>query len=148
MKMTENKKYYVDVYNTFTEKYEKSEVTKEVYDCYRRTEWNIDDNNYKHNQNTIPFSSLIGGKNGSYENFEEFIDEKLNPAHICENDELYSKLQEAINTLSEKEKHIISEIYVHGKSEREYSKEIGIPPMTIHDQKVKIIKKIKKIIQN
>jgi RNA polymerase sigma factor (sigma-70 family) len=147
MKMTENKKFYVDIYNTFTEKYEKAEVTKDVYDCYRRTEWNIDKNDTKYKEHTTPFSCLQGGQDGAFENFEEFIDEKLNPAHICENDDLYSKLQDAINTLSEKEKQIIVEVYVNGKSEREYSNETGIPPMTIHDQKVKILIKLKKIIE-
>jgi len=146
--MTENKKYYVDVYNTFTEKYEKSEVTKEVYDCYRRTEWNIGDNNYKHNRNTIPFSSLIGGQDGAFENFIEFIDEILNPAFICEKDELHSKLQKAISTLSEKEKRIIVEIFSNKKSERELSVEMAIPQKTINDRKHAVLKKLKKYLEN
>jgi RNA polymerase sigma factor (sigma-70 family) len=148
MKMIENEKYYIDIYNTLTEKYEKAEVTKEVYDCYRRTEWNIDKNDNKYKKHTIPLSCLQGGQDDAFENFKEFIDEKLNPALICETDILYSKLQDAINTLSEKEKIIIVKIFLNRKSERELSAEMAIPQKTINDRKHAVLKILKKYLEN
>ena len=37
--------YTLKVYNTLTKQYEDVVVTKDVYDTYCRTEWNIKDNN-------------------------------------------------------------------------------------------------------
>ena len=64
-----SKKYYLYVHNTMTGKTEKVEVTEEVYFVYRRTEWNIKDNNNSFYKHEIQLSSLIG----YYENFSEFI---------------------------------------------------------------------------
>lgn len=40
----ERKNYTLTVYNTLTRKNEEIEVSEEVYQTYRRTAWNIDDN--------------------------------------------------------------------------------------------------------
>lgn len=142
------KKYYVNALNTITKKFESVEVSKKVYDCFRRTQWNIRDNNYKHKKNSIPFSCLIGGEDGAYENFDEFIDENSNPAVTYEEKEVYLKLQEAFKALSEEEKRLIIEICINGKSEHEYSKVTGVLQQTINYQKSKILKKLKKMMKN
>lgn len=48
-----SKKYYLYVHNTMTGNTEKVEVTKEVCIVYRRTEWNIKDNNKTFYKNEI-----------------------------------------------------------------------------------------------
>ncbi|MFA6730714.1 MAG: sigma-70 family RNA polymerase sigma factor [Bacteroidales bacterium] len=141
-----SKNYTLNVYNTASGEYEDVEVTEEVYNIYRRTGWNMDKNDAKHSANSTPFSSLIGGDDGVYENFSEFINDGDNPLHIMMDKLSCQMLRRALDALSDKEYCLISAIYIGGKSEREYAEETGIPPMTIHDRKVRILKKIKKFM--
>ena len=55
------------------EAYEDVVVTKDVYDTYCRTEWNIKDNNASFYDHEIQMSCLIGGEDNGYENFREFV---------------------------------------------------------------------------
>lgn len=73
------KTYTLTVFNTCTSQCEDVEVTKEVYNEFRRGEWRIDKNDDKHRANETPFSELIGGDDGAFENFSEFIDNSQNP---------------------------------------------------------------------
>jgi RNA polymerase sigma factor (sigma-70 family) len=57
------------------------------------------------------------------------------------------KLRQCLKMLDEPEKKLIIELYLRGKSERQLSKETGIPPMTIHDRKVRLLKKLKKMME-
>ena len=68
------KVYKVLVFNTATEQLEEVELSKDIYDEYRRGEWRIQKNEKKKSKNETPFSSLIGGEESTYENFDEFID--------------------------------------------------------------------------
>lgn len=74
--------FTLSIYNYASGEYEDVEVTEEVYNTYRRTEWNMDKNDSKHSTNTTPFSNLIGGDGGAYENFSEFISDEHNPVGI------------------------------------------------------------------
>ena len=76
------KTYTLTVFNTCTSQYEKVEATKEVYNEFRRGEWRIEKNDDKHRANETLFSELIGGNDGAFENFREFIDNSLNPESI------------------------------------------------------------------
>lgn len=60
---------------------------------------------------------------------------------------LLVKLRQCLKMLNESEKTLIVELYIRGKSERQLSKETGIPPMTIHDHKIRILKKLKKMME-
>lgn len=60
---------------------------------------------------------------------------------------LLVKLRQCLKMLDESEKTLIVELYLQGKSERRLSKETGIPSMTIHDHKTKILKKLKKLME-
>lgn len=61
--------------------------------------------------------------------------------------QMIAKMLGCIKMLDEPERTIIIELYLRGKSERQLSKETGIPPMTIHDRKRKILKKLKKMME-
>ena len=132
-----------NVYNTLTGGYEDVEVNEAVYNCYRRSAWNIDKNDAKHSANSIPFSALIGGDDGAYENFHEFIsDADVTPNAAM--DSIYREsLYQAMDSLAENESDLITALFFDRKSEREYAEETGILPMTIHDRKVKILGKLK-----
>ena len=73
------KTYQITVYNTLTSKYEDVTVSEEVYHAYMRTSWNIKDNTKSFYAHEIQLSSLIGGDDGAYENFREFIDTEHTP---------------------------------------------------------------------
>ena len=60
------KTYTLTVFNTCTSQYEDIEVTKEVYNEFRRGEWRIEKNDDKHRANETPFSELIGGDENYY----------------------------------------------------------------------------------
>ena len=74
MAIHENKKYTLTVYNIVTHRNEEIEVTREVYHAYRRTGWGIENNDASFFAHEIQMSGLIGGEEGAYENFKEFID--------------------------------------------------------------------------
>lgn len=67
------KTYIVESYDPATRKIERVTVTHEVYNAYRRSGWNIADNNQSFFKHEIQMSSLIGGEDGGYDNFREFI---------------------------------------------------------------------------
>lgn len=133
-------------YNTLTGEYEDVEVNEAIYNCYRRSTWNIEKNDAKHSVNAIPFSALIGGEDGAYENFHEFISNAdMTPNAVM--DSIYREsLYKAMDLLTEKEAELITALFFDRKSEREYAKETGIPPMTVHDRKVRILRKLKKLM--
>ena len=140
------KNYTLNLYNPASGEYEDVEVTEAVYNAYRRSGWNMDKNDAKHSANSTPFSALIGGDDGAYENFSEFVSEADNPLVIVADKLCRQTLRCALHTLSDEEYHLISAIYISGKTEREYSEETGIPQKTINDRKRRILEKIKKFM--
>lgn len=70
------KKNTVRVFDTITKKYVEVEVNEKVRTYYDRTQWNIDDNDESFYKHEIQFSSLIGGYDGAFENFHEFVTDK------------------------------------------------------------------------
>ena len=68
------KTYILNVYNTMTGEFELVQVTKEVFQTYRRTKWHIEDSTERFYKHETQMSSLIGGENDRYERFREFID--------------------------------------------------------------------------
>lgn len=143
-----SKKYYLYVHNTMTGKTEKVEVTKDVYIVYRRTEWNIRDNDESFSKHEIQFSSLIGGENGNYENFHEFVDFESTLDVIYEKEMLYKKLNFIIESLSSKDKELLCALFEDGLTELDYASKINVSQQAISKKKLKILKKIKKLLKN
>ena len=61
--------------------------------------------------------------------------------------EMIAKMLRCVRTLDGPDRTLIVELYLRGKSERQLSREIGIPPMTIHDRKGRILRKLKKMME-
>ena len=136
--------YTVKVYNTISNQFEDVAVTKEVYDTYRRTEWNIKDNNESFYEHEIQMSGLIGGEDDGYENFREFVDEENTPERNIVYAEIKKALLESVAELTEEERALVHALYWQGLSEREYSRRSGIPQRTINHRKIYILEKIRK----
>jgi DNA-directed RNA polymerase specialized sigma subunit, sigma24 homolog len=60
---------------------------------------------------------------------------------------MIERMMECLKTLPAEEQNLICELFFHGKSEHQLSAETGIPRMTLHDRKVKILRKLKKILE-
>ena len=136
--------FILKVYNTLTKQYEDVVVTKKVYDTYRRTEWNIKDNDESFYDHEIQISGLIGGENENYENFHEFVDEEETPENIVVQAEIIKSLRECIDELESEEQELVDALYNKGVSEREYSRITGIPQRTINHRKERILEKLRK----
>ena len=136
--------YTVKVYNTISNQFEDVAVTKEIYDTYRRTEWNIKDNNESFYEHEIQMSGLIGGEDDGYENFREFVDEENTPERNIVYAEIKKALLESVDELAEEERALVHALYWQGLSEREYSRRSGIPQRTINHRKMYILEKMRK----
>ncbi|MPL87841.1 hypothetical protein SDC9_33851 [bioreactor metagenome] len=60
---------------------------------------------------------------------------------------MIEKMLACLKRLTSKEQELITELFFKSKSERQLSMETGIPYMTIHDRKVKILYKLKKLME-
>lgn len=60
---------------------------------------------------------------------------------------MIEKMLDNLKLLAPEEQDLIGELFFKGKSERKVSAETGIPYMTIHDRKVKILGKLKKLLE-
>lgn len=147
MKKQEKQTYILTVYNTMTGLYEDVEVSEEVYCEYRRGQWRINKNEDKHRAGEIPFSVLLGGDGGEYENFSEFADDSRSPELLLAEQEQIKILHTAMHNLPEEDRELLQAIFFEGLSEREYAKRQGVSQPTVHWKKVRILKNLKKFFQ-
>lgn len=146
--MESDKKYTLTVYNTCTREYEEVVVTEEVYRTYCRTAWNIKDNNQRFFDNEIQMSGMIGSQDGAYENFREFVDTVNTPENIALEQMTIEALFQAISALSADDQALVQSLIFKGMTERGYAEQKGVYRNAIHEQKVRVIKRIKKFIEN
>lgn len=142
-----NKEYKVYVYNTFTDEYESVVVTKEVYKVFKRTEWNIKDNNESFYKHEIQLSGLIGGKNNTFENFKEFANEGNSVEHIAIENSEKLILYNAISKLSFLEQNLVKALYFNGLTESECARLINTSQQAVNKRKKRILKKLQKILK-
>ena len=146
--MESSRKYTLIVFNTCTREYEEVTVTEEVYHAYCRTRWNIKDNDESFFDNEIQMSGMIGSQDGAYENFREFIDTINVPDDIVFEQVEKEALYQAISVLPAADRDLVRALFFKGQSELEYAKELGISQPAVHKRKVRILKHLKKILEN
>ena len=135
--------YILKVYNTLTQQYEDVVVTKNVYDTYRRTEWNIKDNNASFYDHEIQLSGLIGGEEEAYENFREFWEDVNVPENIFLTRVGMHEVQRAFAELSDQERELINALYYEQLTQSEYAARIGVTQQYVSKIKKKILEKLK-----
>lgn len=145
--MAECKKYKLTVYNTLTRAAEEIEVSEEVYTTYRRTGWKMKDNDRKFYSHEIQMSSLVGGGDGAYENFREFTDAEQTSEAVVLQDLQREALYIAISQLTDSEKALIKALYFDEYTEREYAEITGVYHNAVHKRKMRILAKIKKMLE-
>ena len=119
-------------------------VTKEVYKAYyccRNREKYLDkltqNNNISLegcNEKGIPIEYIISTAEDSMED------------EVVQRD-MVERIQQCLLRLNEVERQLIISLFYYEKSERQLAAEIGIPRMTLHDRKTKILGKLKKLLE-
>lgn len=137
----------VSVFNTVTKQYEMVEVSKEVYEVYKRSEWREEKERAVCAVRQVPISSLIGGEFG-LENFHEYIE-------LCEDiqnqeeeiEDIKDKVASAMEELNQDERALIQALFYDELSEMECAALLSISQPAVHKRKVKILAKLKKIME-
>ena len=78
----------------------------------------------------------------------QFVDEETNVEEIAIKAVMIAKLKESLGLLSADELEMIHALFYQGLTEREFAKNVGIPQKTINDRKVRILRKLKKLLEN
>ena len=138
--------YAINVYDTTTGKERIINVCKEVYDEFRRGEWRIEKNDGKHGANEKLFSALLGGEDGAYENFHEFIDYDSDPSELLLKALMIKKLYSALEHLEKAERELIDTLFFQEISEGKYAKEHCVSQQAVNCRKKTILKKLKKFL--
>lgn len=139
--------YIVRAYNTITKKVESVEVSKEIYEVYTRTMWNIADNNKSFYGHEIQMTGLIGGDDNAFENFHEFIDTENTPENIALKSERMKEGFKTLDVLSPETKKRFIEHYYYGISAKRIAEKTGTNESAINKTFVRAKEKIKKILK-
>lgn len=119
------------------------DVSEELYTAYykmRRHEKYLEEVSAKNN---LSYNQLL---EQNYPVEEKMCEPQLLVDDIVVEKIILEKMKLALNVLSEYERMIINELFINGTSIRELSAHLSVPRSTLHDQKDKIINKLRKII--
>ena len=126
---------------------EKVFVSEEVYKAYRqmkrqeRTQTEKDAHNGLINYEMLA-TETIPGEDLLCDPLQTSVEETALSAVMC------CKLYECLDMLLPAERELVNRIYFMGYSLRRLSAETGIPYMTIQHRKVKILAKLKKLMES
>ena len=96
--------------------------------------------------------TLIPSREDSFERLEDsnhqFASDEISVEDAAVQAVLIEKMLACLKMLTPKEQELIKELFFKGKSEHQISREINIAQRTIHDRKVRILSKLKKLMEN
>ena len=142
------KKNTVCVYDTISGKCAEVEVSEEVRIQYNRTKWATENNNSSFYNHEIQFSALIGGKDGAFENFREFITEYDDVEKKAAHKMLVEKLYDCLIFLPELERELIEMLYFENKTERECAEILCTSQQNVHKKKHRILCRLNKFLKS
>ena len=131
--------YTLNVYNPASGQNEDISVTEAVYDEYRRGNWRIRNNNRRFRKWETVFADLTG----DCERFCEFCSDEDDPVRHFESQLLQRNMFQALAQLSEDDRALLRAVFGEGKSERQVAAAMGLPYMTIHCRKIRLLQDIK-----
>ncbi|MBP3792405.1 MAG: hypothetical protein ILA24_00010 [Ruminococcus sp.] len=134
------------IYDTCTGKYVDVPVSDTVYQEYRRAVWREEKNDAHFFDNEIQFSVLIGGNNGNFENFHEFIAEDHTVAEAIKRTNIDTVLC-LIEELEPSDKDLLKMVYVDNRTERECASAFGISQKNINKKKKRILAKLHNLLK-
>lgn len=96
--------------------------------------------------------NLIPSREDSFERMKDsnhqFAADEISVEDAAVQAVLIEKLFSCLKVLTPQEQELINELFFKGKSEHQISRETDIAQRTIHDRKVRIICKLKKLMEN
>lgn len=137
----------VRVYDTVTKKYVEVEVSEDICKGYNRSQWNIDDNDKSFYKHEIQFSALIGGDDGAFENFHEFVTDKDVTERNAMLQAEYNELHRCLELLSDDERELIDLLYFINLTTEECGKRLGITHQAVSKKRKKILCKLHKLLK-
>ena len=138
--MAEKKEYQIKVQGQLVP------VTEEVYLTYyrmKRRELHLEEKDAAHG--VFYYSALDTEET----NGEDAISDLTSPRveDIVTDKLIAEKLHLCLSQLAKEEQELIFTLFFKNKSEHQLAAETGIPRMTIHDRKVKILSTLKKLME-
>lgn len=145
--------------NDIDKKAQKLKVTPEVYMFLRKSNRKMRyfTRDLKKDQIIIESEKviIIPSREDSYERLREegveLASEEKSVEDIVVESLMKAQLHLALNALEPKERRLIQEIFFSkggdGKSEREAAKSLGIPQKTLNDQKLRILFKLRELLE-
>ena len=95
--------------------------------------------------------TYIPSREDSYERLmgenRQFVADQESVVDAAVNAILIEKMLSSLKLLTPQEQELISELFFVGKSEHQLAAETGIPRMTIHNRKRRILAQLKKLIE-
>lgn len=141
--MDTKKKFYIRVENQV------EQVTEEVYREYFKMDRR---ERYLEERDLVHGRFLYSQLDNVYEGVlgEEMIADSL-AEDLCDvvvSKIMIEKLKECLSLLSDEDLNLMIQLFYEEKSQRQLSVESGVPVMTISDRKNRVLKKIKKSMEN
>lgn len=93
-------------------------------------------------------SGMIGSQDGAYENFREFVDTTNTPENIVFEEIQKEALYQAISAMTAADQALVQGLFFRGQSELDYARELGVSQPAVHKRKVRILKYLKKFLEN
>ena len=91
---------------------------------------------------------MNGCQDGAYENFREFVDTVNTPENIVLELMKKESLYQAISALPAADQALVQGLFFRGQSELDYARELGVSQPAVHKRKVRILKYLKKFLEN
>jgi|SRR5665647_911971 RNA polymerase sigma factor (sigma-70 family) len=141
--MDTKKKFYIRIGNQV------EQVTEEVYREYFKMDRR---ERYLEERDLVHGRFLYSQFDNVYEDVlgEEMIADSL-AEDLCDaivSKIMIEKLKECLSLLSDEDLNLIIQLFYEEKSQRQLSEESGVPVMTISDRKNRVLKKLKKTMEN
>ena len=138
----------IKVRDTITGEMVDVEVSQEIYEVYMRTEWGIKNNDNSFYDHEIQFSQLIGGDEGAFENFKEFIVDDDQPAKQAALSETKDKVSKCFEMMKPNETELLKMIFMKGLTEDECADRLGTSRQNVHNKKVRYLAKFTKLFKS
>lgn len=138
----------IKVYDTITKRMVDVTVSPEVYREYKRSVWREEKNDSSFYEHEIQFSQLIGGNDGAFENFREFIDAGDPTADKVMMITNIEAMLNAVKKLDAHDKELIKMLFFSNMTERECADHYGINQKNINKKKKRILAKLYKLINS
>lgn len=142
-----SEKYYINVRNTFTDKTEKVEVSKEVYEAYTRSLYQMRHNDRKFFGHETVISEWKADNENEEDDYADFESSEKDPMVHVDEHESYLRLLAIIDQLAPAMQRRFKMMYLQGIPRKEIARIEGVSDAVIKESLKDARKKIIKIME-